>query len=279
MSYAEPNLRDKMRRPTKELVDAVGADGRMKERKPIKSEDDAPDAEPIVTGEAPSKLRTVVIKKEPPAEDGLDWKVLPLKARESDQDNIRTEAPSPLGKKSAAVKADLPSSVVTERRRRPSILGREKLNGEGKIHESGSSSAIAALMTENPKSRPREYDVRADQSKEISRPAETPGIYDVQGNSRTEVEHTNARARETKAAAARTSRRHSSISDDRIKDAMAGRAEKRKDIVGEIRTSSKVSGPLDLKNVRSAATLAVEAGEGLQGRGERAASRRRSMML
>lgn len=78
VSYAEPNLRDKMRRPTKELVDAVAAEERMQQKRAVKNEGDATEAEPAVTGEAPSKMRTVTIKKEPTANYGLDWKALPL---------------------------------------------------------------------------------------------------------------------------------------------------------------------------------------------------------
>ncbi|KAL8721496.1 MAG: hypothetical protein Q9225_001841 [Loekoesia sp. 1 TL-2023] len=279
VSYAEPNLRDKMRRPTKELVDAVGADERLKERKTIKTEVDPSDAEPLVTGEAPSKLRTVIIKKETPADDGLDWKNLPVKGNESDRERTRAEAASPLSNKTASAKADLPASVVTERRRRPSVLDRERVTNEGRNQESGSGSAIAALMTDNPKSMLKENSVRIEQLKNTSKPIETPGIYDMQESSPAEAGNATVKARETKPTVARTSRRHSSISDDRIKDAMARRGERRKDVANETRPSSRASGPPDLKNVRSAATLAVEAGDGVHGRGERAASRRRSMML
>lgn len=269
VSYAEPNLRDKMRRPTKELTDAVGADERLQHNKTIKVEGEATEAEPVITGEAPSKMRTVTVKREPTADEGLDWRAIPMKKGESDRDTLRAEAPSPLGNKAPAAKADLPSSVVTERRRRPSTLERDKLTGEGGQQVSGAGSAIAALMTDNPKARSRETNASADKLKQTSKSSETPEVYEIQRSSPVDPDNATSKAREPKPAVGRSSRRHSSISDDRIKDAMARRAERRKEIAAKP----------DLQNVRSAATLAVESGVGLQGRGERAASRRRSMML
>lgn len=277
VSYAEPNLRDKMRRPTKELVDAVGADDRLKDKKTTKSEADPLDPDPVALGDAPSKMRTVFIKKENAADDSVDWKMLPSKGHESERDRIRVEAPGPLGSKAAAVKTDLPPSVVTERRRRPSILDRERFTGEARSQESGSRSAITASMTEKPRSRPQESNVQVEQPAEATKPIKAPDIYDVQKSSPAETE--NARTRETKPAVVRTSRRHSSVTDDRIKEALARRAERRKEAPSETRASGKVPGPLDLKSVRRSATVTVEAGDGLQGRGERAASRRKSMML
>lgn len=277
VSYAEPNLRDKMRRPTKELVDAVGADDRLKEKKVTKTEADPPDLEPIILGDAPSKMRTVTIKKENATSDNFDWKMLPSKGHESERDRIRAEASSPLGGKAAALKTDLPPSVVTERRRRPSILDRERFTGEGRSQDSSSGSAIVALITEKSKSRPQENKGQAEQPEVAAKPLEAADIYDVQKSSPAETE--TAKTREIKPAAVRTSRRHSSVTDDRIKEALARRAERRKEAPSEIRASAKVSGPPDLKSARSATAVAVEAGDGLQSRGERAASRRRSMML
>lgn len=269
VSYAEPNLRDKMRRATKELVDAVGADDRLQQKKTIKTEGDANEAEPQVVGQALSKMRTVTIKKEPTADDAPDWRALPMTKSENDRDTARAEAPSPLNNKAPSMKADLPPSVVTERRRRPSMLERDKPSIEGGQQGFRSGSAIAALMTDNPKPRSRENNVHAGKPQGISKPAETPEVYDIRESSPAEAGNVTAKVREAKPAVTRSSRRHSSVSDDRIKDAMARRAERRKE-------AAVVP---DLKNVRSAATLAVESGDGGQGRGERAASRRRSMML
>ncbi|KAL9008067.1 MAG: hypothetical protein Q9173_006771 [Seirophora scorigena] len=271
VSYAEPNLRDKMRRPHKELVDAVGAEERMQQKKASKDEADATEVELTGTGEAPGMMRTVTIKKEPTADDGLDWRALPVKRRSEDEpDRFRAEAPSPLSNKAPTVKADLPPSVATERRRRPSMLERDKAMGDGAQQGSTAASTVAAVMTDHAKHRSRENSAQVDKPKQASRPPEKLEIYDIQGSSPAETDDGTAKARELKPIISRSSRRHSSVSDDRIKDAVTRRAERRKE----------TAAVPDLKNVRSAATLAIETGEGAQGRGERvAANRRRSMML
>lgn len=270
VSYVQPNLRDKMRRPTKELVDAVGAEERLQQRRAVKNELESEETEPTITGEAPSKVRTVVVKKEPSGEGALDWKSLPAKESEKNRDRERANAPSPLSNKAPTAKVDLPASVVTERRRRPSVLERERSTEDGKPQVSGSGSAIAALN--NVRARSRENYVRPGELETISRPI---GTDEKQESSPPEAETTVAKAKETKPAIARSSRRHSSVSDDRIKDAIARRAERRK----EATSDGKTGGVPDLKNMSSAAALAVESAEGAQGRGERAANRRRSMML
>ncbi|KAL8908676.1 MAG: hypothetical protein Q9207_000644 [Kuettlingeria erythrocarpa] len=269
VSYAEPNLRDKMRRPTKELVDAVAAEERLQQKKTLRSEEDAIEAELVITGETASKMRTVTVKKEPTTDHSLDWKALPMKKSEINQNHVGTDPPSPLNNKAPAAKTDLPPSVVTERRRRPSMLERDKSVVGGGQQGFGASSAIAALITEHPKHRSRGDSVLIDKLKHTSKHSEAPEVYDIQGSSPADTEDTTAKARESKATVARSSRRHSSISDDRIKDAMARRAERRKE----------TAPAPDLKGVRSAATLVADAGEEIAGRGERAASRRRSMML
>ena len=266
VSYVQPNLRDKMRRPTKELVDAVGAEERSQQRRAVKTEQESEDAEPMVTGEAASKMRTVVVKKEP--NDGaLDWKTLPVKETENDRDGQRANAPSPLGNKASTARTDLPASIVTERRRRPSILERETQADGSKPQASGAGSTIAALN--NTKSRSRELDTRPGSSDEDRRPAE-PGEEKERPPA--------ANTRESKPPAARpSSRRHSSVSDDRIKEVVARRAERRKDTTGNTKSGARVAP--DLKSARSAGVLPAEPGEEALGRGERAANRRRSMML
>ncbi|KAL8998562.1 MAG: hypothetical protein Q9169_002402 [Polycauliona sp. 2 TL-2023] len=257
VSYAEPSLRDKMRRPTKELVDAVAAEERLQQRKNIKAEAEREDIEPVVMREAPSKMRTVTIKKEPTDDDVPNWKAVQSKRIESDQGRIRGGATSPLGNTATSVKADLPASVVTERRRRPSILDREPQGNENRAHDIGAGSTIAALISSKPRSK--------SQSRDFSKPDEipTPTAQDFPESSPADP---TVEAKEVKPAPARSSRRHSSISDDRVKDALARRAERRKE--GE-----------HVRPARSSAALGAEAAPGEAGRGERAASRRRSMML
>ncbi|KAI4232429.1 MAG: hypothetical protein LQ349_005019, partial [Xanthoria aureola] len=262
VSYAEPNLRDKMRRPTKELVDAVAAEERLQQRKNVKAEAEGEGAEPLVTGEAASKMRTVVIKKEPSDDCIPDWKAVPARGVESDHDRLRAEARSPLGNKAPSVKANLPASVVTERRRRPSILERSD-HGQQDL---GAGPTIAALMPSNPRARSRENSTRAAEPDSVSRVAETPIMAEIAPSFPIEADNTAAGTREVKPTMTRSSRRHSSISDDRVKDALARRAERKKE-GGQV------------KNAKSSVALGVDAGASEAGRGDRAASRRRSMML
>ncbi|KAL8671860.1 MAG: hypothetical protein Q9168_003650 [Polycauliona sp. 1 TL-2023] len=261
VSYAEPSLRDKMRRPTKELVDAVAAEERLQQRKNVKGEGEENGTEPVVIREAASKMRTVVIKKEPTDDEIPNWKAMPAKGPESDQDKLRAEATSPLGNKATTAKANLPASVVTERRRRPSILDREQRSNEHQSNDAGAGSAIAALMTSKPRPKSRDRGTLAAEANAVTRAAETPSTQELPESSPAEVE-----TKEIKPAPMRSSRRHSSISDDRVKDALARRAERRKE--GD-----------HVKPARSSVALAAEAGAGEAGRGERAANRRRSMML
>lgn len=101
VSYAEPNLRDKMRRPTKELFDAVAGEGKFKQRNSINV--------PGLglgggTGSAPaSTVKPISESTEPPRE---------------------TVAPSPSAHREPIIEAAaFPSSVSTERRKRPSVIG------------------------------------------------------------------------------------------------------------------------------------------------------------
>lgn len=109
VSYAEPNLRDKMRRPTKELVDAITKSAKQ-----------------------PSEPPTQKVKAEPEDEDA--WKSkLPAQAE--------LYSTSPLSIK-AAVLGEPPAQDITQRRRRISHQDLDLTMGGSK---SGSSIAITEL--------------------------------------------------------------------------------------------------------------------------------------
>ncbi|KAK7980133.1 hypothetical protein PG989_012590 [Apiospora arundinis] len=106
VSYAEPNLRDKMRRPTKQLFDAVAGEGRAIRR----TSQSKPGGEPMS------------IKSE---EKSQIWKELPSAVPSSAASDI---AASPLAQKvnrSSPPAAALPMSVVTDRKKRSSTASRE----------------------------------------------------------------------------------------------------------------------------------------------------------
>lgn len=106
VSYAEPNLRDKMRRPTKELYDAVTGEARYARR--------SSHAEQI----PPESAK---VKRESGAEDS--WKQLPQAKTASTEHAPDSIPASPCTGKGSP--EDLPSSVTTGRRRRMSSMTQE----------------------------------------------------------------------------------------------------------------------------------------------------------
>jgi hypothetical protein len=125
ISYTEPSLRDKMRRPSKALADAVNRDGKIVQGSSVKAED----------GSAPS----LIIKTEPEDEDA--WKRMPTAS-------VDTLENSPLRAK--ATESDLlPSSITTHRKRRESILQQ----GPSSEEKSASENAISSLVAEHRKAK------------------------------------------------------------------------------------------------------------------------------
>ncbi|KAF4467293.1 Shugoshin [Fusarium albosuccineum] len=106
VSYAEPNLRDKMRRPTKEMLDAVAGEGKYARRSSV-AEQSAPD--------------TARVKRE--SEAGDSWKKLPA-ANMAGTDNEPGSIPaSPLAGKGSP--PELPESVAVRGGRRSSMMVQE----------------------------------------------------------------------------------------------------------------------------------------------------------
>jgi Shugoshin C terminus len=93
VSYAEPSLRAKMRRPTKELVAAVveptnSFKGQQRESSPRAESQERQPSQELST----VKMRTATIKREQPTDGSLAWKGLP---------EAQEEPPSPLANKVA----------------------------------------------------------------------------------------------------------------------------------------------------------------------------------
>ncbi|KAK1832657.1 hypothetical protein QBC39DRAFT_381216 [Podospora conica] len=100
VSYAEPNLRDKMRRPTKELFDAVAGEGKFKHRT-------STNAAGLGLGGGTESAPTSSVKA----------------VSESTELPRETVAPSPSAHREPTTEITaFPSSVSTERRRRPSAM-------------------------------------------------------------------------------------------------------------------------------------------------------------
>ncbi|UPK99255.1 hypothetical protein LCI18_010190 [Fusarium solani-melongenae] len=103
VSYAEPNLRAKMRRPTKELLDAVAGEGKHARRSSA-ADLAAPD--------------TVKVKRETDASDS--WKKLPPAGSTNAENEPGSIPASPLAGKGSP--PELPQSVGVRGGRRPSMM-------------------------------------------------------------------------------------------------------------------------------------------------------------
>jgi hypothetical protein len=128
ISYAEPNLRDKMRRPTKELFDAVAGEGKFRGRNSI-----APPVPPQKTGEegGSSAVKTASSSSSKgkgqetvPAEEesggrGMSKAEVAVAAEAARRASVLS--PTPLGQRDGV--DELPSGIATQRRRRGSSMG------------------------------------------------------------------------------------------------------------------------------------------------------------
>ncbi|KAH6682621.1 hypothetical protein B0J14DRAFT_528126 [Halenospora varia] len=188
VSYAEPNLRDKMRRPTKELVDAVTGEAKTQRASLVKQED----------GSISSAIR---IKSELEDEDA--WKHMPPASS-------ATVENSPLRSKGLEPEI-LPNSITTHRRRRESIL--HQLQDD--LPRSGSETAISALIAEHRKAKAaaREKALEKEGIAPVTKAMEKLDIYDFKGSSPATDAPSTTKAMEEKPPT-RTSRRPSSVTRD-----------------------------------------------------------------
>ncbi|KAL2131134.1 hypothetical protein VTI74DRAFT_5519 [Chaetomium olivicolor] len=109
ISYAEPNLRDKMRRPTKELFDAVSGEGKFHRATTATKADDH---------SAPTS--STKARSEPGSSTGGGSRTLSV--GDPSTKTQQNAFLSPLAQKDVFPEA-LPSTVVMERRKRPSSVG------------------------------------------------------------------------------------------------------------------------------------------------------------
>ncbi len=273
INYAQPNLRDKMRRPTSELVDAVGAEERLRQANLARTERE--------------DTASVAIRQE-------DTDALPIwKTNDSKENQRKREEPtSPLSNKTSGSAMDLPGSVITERRRR-SIAPSRGEDASESSKPSGAASAIAALTAGSHRSKRRgEENSNAINGKDESRePEERLSIFDFTGSSPADPGgHASDKDEKTTKPMRSASRRHSSVaaSSDQGPGSLSvsRRVERRRESVLNTRREENAERGIDsqLSRTKSVLELGVVdpemAGEeASSGRGEKAASRRRSMML
>lgn len=105
VSYAEPNLRDKMRRPTKELFDAVSGEGKFRHRTSINIKEESKEDKAPVSASKPA-AKPVVIKEEQTEKPSICS--MPRETHEPAPESDATEA--------------LHISTVTQRKRRGSSM-------------------------------------------------------------------------------------------------------------------------------------------------------------
>lgn len=248
VSYAEPNLRDKMRRPTKELVDAITKSAKQP-------------SDPAMT---------LKVKSEP--EDEGSWKSkLPAQAE--------LYSTSPLSTK-AAVSAPPPAQDITHRReRRVSHHSDIELTVDGP-GKSGSSIAITELMASGKRSKSKpdmDRDALKKTLEHTRKPSAEKDVYDFD-----DTVELGARPRKTRsidpivevsdtlvvAKAALSSRRRQSALTTSSSTSSLGERERILKREGGLQRSSSTN--LELPKI---------AAEGDDSRSERLGSRRRSMML
>ncbi|KAG4430031.1 hypothetical protein IFR05_014483 [Cadophora sp. M221] len=265
VSYAEPSLRDKMRRPTKDLVDAVVRD--EKARNAVKLEE--------------SNTVPLTIKAEPDADDA--WKSMPAASSATVENSpLRNKTPGP---------ELLPSSITTHRKRRESILNQAELD----IPKSASGGAIAALLAETRRAKvaAREKEKNLDNEAAVTNSMANLDIYEFRG-SPPSSEAPPMAIREEKGPM-RVSRRHSTLPRDNpqqseseasdmevIKRSDSAASRRRQSTLG-LRVSSSnptVNGLEPDKSLKRASSTngVAEPGAGAS-RSDRMSARRRSMML
>ena len=286
VNYAQPNLRDKMRRPTAELVDAVAAEERARQADiaKAKAEKEAADAD--------------IVKQEDVADELPIWKTGKVMGNHTEH---LEEPASPLSSKTSESSKDLPPSVITERRRRTILPSRNDDEARARpsstnSSSSGAASAIAALTANN--HRPK----RNEDSKFETNPSgedgnhdqgDRPSIYDFAGSSPnigSHVEEEFVEKEKEVAKPARSSRRHSTVvpaTSEQSRGTLSisrrtGGERRRESILGAAgrKNDNAGTGVARTKSVLDIGVNGEKGGEeAAAGRGERAANRRRSMML
>lgn len=267
VSYAEPNLRAKMRRPTSDLIDAVTTGERVQTLAASRSKefDVSDESGPVVkkaSEEGPDKVRQTG------ASVGIN-----------DQGQEDTDEPKEAFQMNPAAIVELPTGRIADRRRR--TVGYKQREEEISEQEKpslhlGASSAIATLMAGSQRSMRRE-----EEKKTKDMPRETQEIYDLNTSSPGE-----ALQNDITADGDFTNR--VSKSDPPSKDALAPhpqRKERKRDMLGM--QGPKRDGTTTTSELKNSRSTAARLGQQLQqgeevlsnSRAERLAVRRRSMMI
>ncbi|KAI1135249.1 hypothetical protein F5Y05DRAFT_175527 [Hypoxylon sp. FL0543] len=157
VSYAEPNLRDKMRRPTKQLFDAVAGEGKHIRRTSQSKKEDIPSSGPssVVKSEGNSK----------------SWKDLPSAQSMSTPTPTPDVMASPLAQKGSRTSTtdDLSASVVMDRKKRNSAIVTTAQGAAGDSESVSSSSNGNLAIKSNSRVANRRLDEIAAREVEVAK--------------------------------------------------------------------------------------------------------------
>lgn len=268
VSYAEPNLRAKMRRPTSDLIDAVTTVERAQTLAASRpTEFDASDES------------AQVVKKESEEDQDKVWEIGASDGtHDHGQESI--DEPKETFQMNPATIAEFPTGRIADRRRR--TVGYKQREDERSEQEKrslhpGASSAIATLMAGSQRPTRREEEKK---TKDV--PRETQEIYDLNTSS-------PAEALQNDIAADGNFANGVGKSDPPSKDALAShprRKERKRDMLGM--QGPKRDGTTTTSELKSSRSTAAGLGQQQQQQGEevlsnsraeRLAVRRRSMVI
>lgn len=264
VSYAEPNLRDKMRRPTKELVDAVTGEGKAHRLSILNLENDVPGSSSHFKSES---------------EMDNSWKNLPSAT------SVNLYANSPLGNKSmtAEVGSQNGQGILNQK------VSSLQLGGEPGALRTGSGSTISTLIGGSRKARQEPKEVTfaqgaATDKADIFEFKETPPAREKDRHiiSANDGGHSKGSRRYSTAREdiGRTVKADLIEADKKIKPITAMR--RRQSTLGienSLQNSEAKDMAVDDASSRLASTISTGDSHTETTRSERAAGRRRSMML
>jgi Shugoshin C terminus len=186
VSYAEPNLRDKMRRPTKELVDAVTGEGKTQRLSVVKLEQDSLTTAPKIKEET---------------ETDESWKNIPPTALS----NVYSK--SPLGDRAAARDSVQETALAQRQRRRSSIHP----GGDNDLPRSGSGSATSVLLVGSRKSTQGPHKKAEQKNVSLDEAMARLDIYEFTGSSPRERNDSKIPTVKTEWQTSKTGQRSSSL--------------------------------------------------------------------
>ncbi|KAI1344093.1 hypothetical protein F5Y15DRAFT_369058 [Xylariaceae sp. FL0016] len=265
VSYAEPNLRDKMRRPTKQLFDAVAGEGKHMRRTSHSK-----------TGSEPPSASSSVVKSE--ARRDLIAKL------EADETNPAVDImTSPLIRKTsrASPSDDLPTSAIKDRKKRIHCVSGESDSLSAKLGAKGGNrrlDEIAAQEAEVAKLFEEETDV-------YEFPVSSPGSDDLKRTAKPEQE-TGGGSKKSKGSRQQRSRRLSSMAREDLevdnsetgsKPRPHGGSKKRASMV--VMKSSRLDTAEDEDGTIAEGDSMSSASSAEVGEKDKPSTRRRSMML